>query len=503
MPNVAWERNELVKIKKQYILIDDCVHGEMTIKGKTVEYLPMPNAEDQSEENIARYQSYLARAVFYNTTQKTLYGLAGQVFTKDPVVELPSQLKPLTINADGMNNNLMQLSKKCMLHILAFGRSGILVDYPTVEEPVSQAELDSGDIQPVIKVYKPWNIINWRTEKRGAKMVLTLVVLREWYEDPVDEFEVQMRPQYRVLQLTPQGYSVSIYRSKSKVTNRRYGKFDLFEGPIFPKDSKGNPFKEILFSFVGSESNDEKIDLPPLYDLASINVAHYRNSADYEESCFLVGQPTPVMSGLSVEWVKDVLKGKVVMGSRSAIPLPTGGDAKLLQAEPNSMPKEAMDQKEKQMVALGAKLVEEKVIERTATEANIDKSAEDSILVSSAKNVTSALLWALQKAGEFVGVAAESIKFILHTDFAISRMSSQDRAQLIAEWQGEAISFGEMREVLRKNGVATQDDEKALSEIKKHRADMPDMNRNQSINMRSNRANGSKGTSNANKQQNS
>lgn len=500
MPNVAWEREELVKVKKQYILIDDCIHGETRIKEKRTDYLPMPNAEDVSQENLARYAAYLIRAVFYNTTQKTLYGLAGQVFTKDPVVELPESLKPLMENADGQNNNLTQLSKQCILHILAYGRSGVLVDYPTVEAPVSKAELDNGDIQPVLKVYEPWNIINWRTTKRGAKMVLSLVVLKEMYEDPVDEFQIQKVPQYRVLRLTPEGYSVSIYRSKNK---NRIGRYDLFEGPIYPTNSKGDNFQEILFSFVGSESNDEKIDLPPLYDLASINVAHYRNSADYEESCFLVGQPTPVLAGLSVEWVKDVLKGKVVMGSRSAIPLPSGGSAELLQADPNSMPKEAMEQKEKQMVALGAKLVEEKVIERTATEANIDKSAEDSILVSSAKNVTAAFLWALKKAGEFVGATAETIKFILHTDFQISRMSSQDRAQLIAEMQAEVITWSETREVLRKNGVATLDDEKAKSEIKKDRADMPEINRSQSVNMRSNRANGSKGTGNAKQQANS
>jgi hypothetical protein len=490
MANVAWIRKELEFFKRQYELIHDCIKGEQAIKAASTKYLPMPNSNDMSVENQARYAAYLLRAVFYNTTQKTLYGLAGQVFTKDPVIELPSELEVLKTDADGTNVNLTQLAKKCILKILAYGRSGILVDYPTIEEPASKAQLEKGDIQPIIRVYNPWDIINWRTEKRGAKKVLSLVVLKETYEDPKDEFEVEILPQWRVLRLTDMGYEVSIYR-QSGTRRRGLVGFEIAEGPFHPKNFNGEPIDEIMFSFVGSESNDERIDLPPLYDLAALNVAHYRNSADYEESCFFVGQPTPVFAGLSEQWVKEILKDKVVMGSRSAIPLPTGGTAELLQADPNSMPKEAMDAKEKQMVALGAKLVEEKVIERTATEANIDKSAEDSILVSSAKNVTMAFSWALEKSAQFVGASIESIKFILHTDFQISRLTAQDRAELIAEWQGEVISFTEVRDVLRKNGVATQDDSIARAEILKDRATKPDLNAQSNLNR--NRATGASG----------
>src|SRR3546814_14860468 len=93
----------------------------------------------------------------------------------------------------------------------------------------------------------------------------------------------------------------------------------------------------------------------------------------------MVGQPTAWFSGLTKDWVEDVFRGRVFLGSRAAIPLPTGGQAGLLQVNPNSMPKEAMDQKERQMVALGAKLITQASVSRTLGEAQIEESSANSI----------------------------------------------------------------------------------------------------------------------------
>ena len=49
------------------------------------------------------------------------------------------------------------------------------------------------------------------------------------------------------------------------------------------------------------------------------------------------------------------------------------------------------------------------------------------------------------------------LKYQLNTDFAIATMNAQDRAQLIAEWQGGAITDEEMRKQLERAGVAYED----------------------------------------------
>ncbi len=476
MANVAFIRPELSKLLPQYYLIRDCLSGEPTIKGARTVYLPMPNAEDQSKENKARYESYVKRAVFYNVTRRTLNGLVGQVFMRDPVIKLPTLLKPVEDNASGTGVSLAQQSKKTLSLTLAYSRAGLLVDYPeTPEGGASIADLEAGRVRPTITTYAPQEIINWRLTERGAEEILSLVVLAESYTFADDGFEMKNAAQFRVLKLDENGeYLMEVWSEPQPSSwngdKTPKGNFQLSK-QIRPKGADGNPLREIPFTFVGSENNDPAPDNPNLYDLASLNVAHYRNSADYEESCFIVGQPTPVLTGLTEEWVKDVLKGTVAFGSRGGIPLPVGGDAKLLQAGENTMIKEAMESKERQMVALGAKIVEQKQVQRTATEAELESSSEGSTLASTAKNVQAAYVWALEWCAIFVGVPTTGIVFELNSDFDVNKMSPEERAQAIKEWQGGAITFEEMRAVLRKSGTATEDDAKAKEKIAKDTAE--------------------------------
>ncbi len=483
MPNVAFIRKDLKALMPLYQLIRDCIDGEVKVKAAKQKYLPQPNAEDESEANIARFKAYIERAVFYNVTARTLKGFVGQVFLRDPVIDVPTLLKIVQEDANGGGVSLVQSSKKAVAYVLAHGRAGLFADYPATEGVASRAQLEAGDIRPTLNLYAPWRILNWRTTKRGAREILSLVVLSETYIQTDDGFEMKEAEQFRVLRLgksidnTQDGidesedvYTVEIWRKEG-------GHFGITES-YQPKDSTGAFLKEIPFTFIGSENNDTEIDNPPLYDLASLNIAHYRNSADYEESCFIVGQPTPYFAGLTEEWVENVMKGTVTLGSRGAVPLPEGGTAGLLQATSNTMPKEAMEHKERQMVALGAKLVEQTTVQRTATEANIESTSENSTLTSSAKNVSAAYQWGLEWCAIFVGVPEAGIKFELNTEFDIANMTPQERQQVISEWQSGEISFSEMRENLRKAGVAKLDDAKAKTEIEAELADAPNLNSN-------------------------
>jgi len=467
---VSYVRNELKEANKRYTPIRDCLGGEIQVKSKGAEYLPVPNDEGKTGTVATdRYINYKKRATFYGVTKRTLDGLCGQIFVRDPVVNITEGMAYLMENMDGSGVDLIQLAKAAVKNNLAFGRAGFFVDYPNIEGTITQAQKDSGEAQPTIKLYEPWKIINWRTITRGARTLLSLVVLEEEYVKEDDGFEAIKEKQWRVLRLKEGRYIVEVYKSSISETP-----VETFE----PTDSAGNTFDEIPFHFVGSSNNDHEVDDAPMYDIASLNLGHYRNSADYEESVFIVGQPTPVFAGLSQDWVTNVLKDKIVLGSRAAVPLPSGGTATLLQASPNSMPLEAMGHKEKQMVALGARLVEQHNVARTATETNKDASAESSVLASSAKNVASGLTKALKTAAKFLGEAPDAVLVTLNTDFDIATMTPEDRRQLIEEWQSGAISWEEVRVNLRKSGIVSQDDETAKEQIEQEQALLPNLQDN-------------------------
>lgn len=469
-PNIAFIRPELMILYGQYKTIRDSM-SEQLVKGATTKYLPCP-ADAKGQPDLKRYEAYITRAVYYNVMARTVSGMVGQVFMREPVIKLPELLDSMIEDASGSGISLEHQLKKSLALTLAYSRSGVFVDYPSLEQGATIDQIQSGQIKPTITTYSPLEVINWRTTTTGSVTKLSLVVIFELYPFADDGFEMKQAGQFRRLYLDENDLYVSeIWRQPNpntfdgmnidEIGKSTYTPFESY----MPTDGKGNRLDYIPFTFIGSENNDPNPDLPQMYALASLNLAHYRNSADYEESCYIVGQPTIVVNGLTPEWLEDQLGGIINFGSRGGIPLPTGADAKLIQAAPNTMIKEAMLDKERQMIALGAKLIESKTIQRTAFEAGLEAVNAGSVLSSTADNVSEAYELAAKWACNFVNVDFADSEIDLNTDLTIDN-DPASRTELVNEWLKGAISWTEMRTGLRKAGIATQKDEEAKKEIK-------------------------------------
>lgn len=463
-PAVNYVRVEVSDLKPRWDLVKDCCAGSAEIKKQGRKYLPQPNESDKSEANTIRYLQYLERAIFYNVTGKTAVGLVGQVFATEPTAEIPPELDVFKQDADGGGVSLEQMARNALMDVLKYGRLGCLVDYPPTDAPASKADIATGKIRPFLTLWKPWDIINWRTVTIGGQKLLSLVVISEQFVGDDDGFNAQLELQFRVLRLTAdQIYTVEIWQ----ITDDKAAGYQITQTYV-PLNADGLPWRFIPFTFIGAQNNDPTPDLPPLYDMAILNIGHYRNSADFEETVYMVGQPTPWASGLSEEWVKDVMKGSMALGSRAVIPLPVGGACGMLEVQPNSLARDAMQDKQAQMLALGAKLLDPGTVQQTATEAIIDDSAATSVLASCACNVSkafsAALLWAYTFATA-TDADPESIEYCLNTDFGAQATSFNDRAQAVAEWQANAISTSELRAYLAAAGIATLDLEDYQAEI--------------------------------------
>lgn len=456
MSNVDHKCAEYLGSFDDWTLVSDVCKGESTIKEAKEKYLPKPNPTDKSKENETRYSQYVARAVFLGATSRTLNGLIGAVFRKDPVVEIPSAMEYVNSNIDGCGVSLFQQSQKLLGGVLKNGRAGLLADYPETEGAVSKAQL--AKVKARVIAIDATSVINWRTAEVDGEIKLTLVVISEVHIDDSDPFKSVQVEQLRVLLLSEGVYTVQIWRKiKEQWT---------IVSEVTPTDGSGSTWKEIPFTFVGSENNDPAVDPIPLLDLANINVAHYRNSADYEDSVYMCGQPQAWISGLSVEWRDHLEKKGIYIGARTAIPLPENGAFGFAQAQPNTLAKEAMDQKEKQMVALGARLIEKGTVAKTATEAQNENESQHSVLSLAAENVSEAYVTALGWAARYAN-APEEIEFSLNKDFVESRLEAQLLQALISAWQSGQLPSSDLWSQLRKYGVIDSDktDEEIQSEL--------------------------------------
>lgn len=468
--SVEYIRPEVERLCPVYKAIRDVIAGPSVVKAARDTYLPIPDPGDRSSEyRNARYAGYLQRAIFFEATGRTHEGYVGQMFYRETQVELPPLLKVMIEDVDGSGTSLYQQSKDVASEVLSLGRQGLYVDYNGGEESATVADQQEGKVRPTITRYAPENIINWRHMSWNNQRVLCLVVLREEYDEEDDGFEQVCDYQYRELRLmNVEGFlqlRVSVWKVK-----------DNQQEPIseaWPTKGDGTPWDTIPFEFIGAINNDPEPDKPPLEGMVELNLGHYRNSADYQESVFMLSQPTPWASGITESWLNEAWDGELRLGSREFIPLPVGGQMGLLQMQPNNEAKASMEMLEKQMMALGAKIAENKSVATTATEENRNSVIENSVLSSVAKNVSLAYTRALVKAGIYSGESEPKVVFEINTDFEITRMSAQDRQQLLAEWQGGAITFEEYRWNIKRSGIAYQDDKKAKAIIQQELNEEP------------------------------
>lgn len=428
-----------------------CVAGPSSVKKAKTKYLPQPNPTDTSKENEARYDDYLKRANYVNFTGSTLDGMLGMVFRKDIHVELQANIEYLKENANGGGLTLEQSTRRLISDMLQTGRDGILVDYPQADPGLSKADVDALNLQANLLLYKAENIINWRTTTVGGIKKLSLVVLKEDKEIiSEDGFTVEIQECHRVLLLKEGVYIQQIYDKNNNII-----------AESMPRMADGNIWDEIPFTFVGSQNNDEIVDKSPLYDIAEINLAHYRNSADFEESCFIVGQPTPVLSGLTQSWIDGVMKGGVLFGSRTAILLPDGGGADLLQASENQMPSKGMDMKEQQMIKIGARIIQDVGANETAEAAKIRYAGQNSKLGTIVGNVESAIKQCFEWAMLFMGGSGDN-RFEINREFYDKKIDPQLLIAKIQLSDRGLLAKTDMWDNLRSDGIL---DEERTDEI--------------------------------------
>ncbi|WP_192560275.1 DUF4055 domain-containing protein [Pseudomonas allokribbensis] len=448
MTDVTFTRPEYTAAQYRWRLVRDVRKGSETIKAAGDRYLPRPNAADTSEDNKARYEAYKKRAVFYNATGRTKHSLVGAVFRTWPTLTVPGALDYVARDVDGQGVSVYQQSQSVIGHLLEVGRHGLLVDYAAVVAgTVSRADELSGRARANIASYTAESIINWKTRQVGGQHLLSLVVLRETVDvDTNDGFGSEQVVQYRVLRLDSTGmYTQEVWEEGSSKTSQ-------VVAPFTPLNGAGRPWEVIPFQFVGSENNDTTIDDAPLYDMAEVNIGHYRNSADYEEAAYLVGQPQPWMAGLDEQWRDHMEKNGIFLGSRAPWILPVNGTCGVWQALPNTVAKEAMDAKKQDMVSLGARLIERGSAVKTATQADNDSAAEHSVLSLVVSNVSEAYSQCLEWMAEFVNAPGEVV-YKLNQDFSQITLDATILVALFNAVQGGKLPEGDFWQYLRDRGV--------------------------------------------------
>lgn len=433
------------------------------------QYLIELNPDDTSPENATRNKQYKERAVFYPVAGNTLEGLTGLVFAKDPETVLPSELEYVLKNVDGGGTSIYQQSQEMVSDVEKKARGGLLVSYPKTERPLSKAEMDEGKYLATITKIDAEQIINWRTITVGAKVMLSIVVIAEVAEEVEDDgYSVKNVKQIRELFLDGGVYYVRLWRQNEKK------EWVVHEAETAPTDAKGKTWEVIPFMFVGALSNTPKVDNAPIYPMCKINLSHYRNSADYEDSVWFAGQAQPWMSGVDQNHITLMQDNNMYVGSRMMLAVPQGEQFGFASAEPNPMVRQAMLDKLDMMIGSGARHIQGTGPAKTATEAEGDAKAKYSGLALVSANVSEAYTQALMWAARYMG-ASDEIEYTLNKEFVSPTATAQDIQAMVGGFVQGALPMSTYFGWLKKVGL--EDEEKTLDEFAEEvgKVDMPDL----------------------------
>lgn len=390
----------------------DTYMGDVAIKAAKTRYLPQLSKQTPDE-----YDAYLKRAMFAPFMARTVQGLAGAAVYKNFKVELPENLKHLENDATNTEMGLHSFIKQGITGLLSTGRIGILVDRGKKEET-----------PPYLVYYTAQQVINWR-EDAGQ---LTLVVLEEESEeyDANDVYSSKMKKVWRVLLLKDGVYTQELYEKSPD------GKTFILLDTAIPTN-RGKSFDYIPFVFSNAYGIGTAVDKPPLYDLATVNLSHYCNSADLEHGRHFTGLPMLFIAGInSDQELKLGSSTALIVGDAAA-----HGEYIEFTGQGLSTLEKALESKAALMAVLGARLLES---QRPGVEAEgtvrMRQMGDIFTLSSLNMSLADALSKALGFASQWAGGDGE-VEVEPNTDFSDAAIDPQEITALMALWQAGGISL--------------------------------------------------------------
>lgn len=415
----------------QWEVMEDVLEGEDEVHSEGQKYLPMLSGQNSTE-----YAAYVMRTPFYNATARTVDGLVGMIFRKAPTITAPAGMQAIVDDMTLDNTGLDELAERITRELVGIGRYGILVEYPKpLDNVVTLADQASSNLRPYVTTYEAEQIINWRMERINNVMQPVMIALEEEICVYKNEFESEEIEQIRVLILRNGVYMQEVYR---ELENKEKKKEWVLVEEITPL-MRGVPLNYIPFICMNARGVYMTPDKPPMYDLATLNLSHYRTNADLEHGAHFTGLPTAFISGYQKTDEKD---GIFTIGSANAWVFPDpSANAKYLEFTGQGLDtlRNIKKDKEDNLAILGARMLAPEKKQSEAADTVRMRHAGDGAILSAITNaVSQGLNKALEIIAQWEGTQPATIS--LNEDYLDRNLNAQDLQALVGAWQQGAIS---------------------------------------------------------------
>lgn len=431
--------------------VEDLLKG----RSEALEYIRTLPGHD--EKTAKKYRD---GAYFLPMAARTSEALGGLVFAKAPTRNLPEALDAVVGDLTRTGQDLDRFAEKMFDAVLATYCVAVVVDYPETPAGMTVLEAERRGIRPFCTLYDGRSILAARFGGAGQERQLAHVRLLEEVEEPSpdDEWAIVSVEQVRVLDLDEAGlYRQRVYREIKAADG---AKAWVQYGPTIEPKMAGARMARIPAFFTTPRDAEPSPGIPPLRDIADVNIAHLNDSAAYQWGLIWTANPTPIFTGFNFD-DGDVVK----MGSSGGITGPLGAKAEFLEFTGTGLTeiRASMEAKRRDGAMMGARLLMEDAKAAIAAEtARIQRAGETSIIAGIANAVSECITKALTFLAEWAGIdpttidgtgSAAPLEYWLNSDLNPTGLSPQELTALLAAWQAGAITLEDLFQNLQQGEI--------------------------------------------------
>lgn len=437
---------------------DDRAKVKALIAGRTT---ALPYIRALPGHKVDTQAKFRDGAYFLPMTARTAEAFGGLVFAKAPTRAIPEALNPILADLTRTGQDVDRFAEMAFDGVLETYAICVVVDYPQTPGGTTKKQAQDRGIRPYATLYDGNSILAARFTGDGEGRQLGHVRLLEMVEekDPNDEWAIVSVEQVRVLDLDEAFlYRQRVYR-KVKGENGAET-WEQYGATIEPK--MNNARMTVIPAFFSNPRDAEpRPGVPPLRDIADVNIAHLNDSAAYQWGILWTANPTPIFIGFSFK------EGETVsLGSAGGL-VSDNPDAKatFMEFEGTGLSelRASMEAKRRDGAMMGARLLMEESKAAVAAEtARIQRAGETSVVSGIANAVSECLTKALTFLATWAGIDPSVIEdkggtaplsYWLNSDLNPAGLSAQDLTAILAAWQAGGITEKELFAILQRNDI--------------------------------------------------
>lgn len=450
--------------------------GEPAIKREQKRYLPQPEGMDDDQ-----YESYVDRAVFFNMTYRTVTGLTGSIFRRAPrLLKSGPKLQKLVkrISKDGMSLELF--AKITAQEQLSVGRYGVLLDKSKQERA-----------EPYLAGYTTENILDWTESEIDGRVQMDYVLLREFKTDRRLAVPNGLKGKSAAMMQNPtygqlfQRYRILRLRWNAEDDRYEYIQ-ELYERPDQDGDLSdtpevikplifGTPFRTIPFKIFSATTSKPEIEKPPILDILSLNLSHYKTYAELEQGRFYTANPVYYVTGSGEDdeyKIGPSLVWDLNQGEKAGIIEFNGHGLKSLET--------ALNTKENQVAALGGRLIGDSgSAGQSDNQIKLKDRNEQSLLLNVTTVLNENFTELLILLAKWMNEDTEELVFRVNQDFLLNNFAAREFRAITLMWQEGLLPLSAIYEFFLQHEVIpeyiTEEQFRAMLEDEKEFINNPDV----------------------------